>query len=471
MPRKASTQWEFGELFPDKDLRRVLTVSELNTSIRRILEERIGTVWVGGEVTNLRVQASGHAYFSLKDESSQLNCVLFRGTPVAGRQLLDNGMKLLIEAELTVYEPRGQYQLIVQTMELQGVGRLQVAFEKLKRELAAAGYFDPGRKRIIPAFPQKIGLVTSPTGAAIRDVLHAIRRRHPGLEIVLSPCRVQGDGAGEEIAEAIATLNLWSASRHLPGSGALDLILITRGGGSLEDLWAFNERVVADAILKSYLPVVSAVGHEIDFTISDLVADLRAATPTAGAELITEKAVASRTVIRDAVATIHRRSRQHLLGLMGQLRELSHRLGRGSPLRLVRDRMQAVDDVRSRVLRRINLRLRELEVSAQAAVVRHRRTHPLQRLLRHQKAVDAAIKRGTRAFNSRLRSLNTATVAALDRLRLLSPANTLARGYSITTEERGSIVRQADQLKAGDRVSTQVAKGIFVSQVIQTDRS
>ena len=276
MPKKSSTPPEFGELFSPAQLRQVSTVSQITQTIKRLLESQIGRIWVTGEVTNCRAQSSGHVYFTLKDATAQLSCVLFRGEASGTRQFVQDGQKLILGGEITLYEPRGQYQMRVVSVELQGVGALQLAFEQLKRKLFAEGLFESARKRPLPRYPQRIGIVTSPTGAAIRDVLHVIARRQPGLEILLAPARVQGQGAAEEIARAIADLN----AVHARGLRTLDLILITRGGGSLEDLWAFNEEVVARAVFLSKLPVVSAVGHEIDITISDLVADLRAATPS-----------------------------------------------------------------------------------------------------------------------------------------------------------------------------------------------
>ncbi|MBU6401719.1 MAG: exodeoxyribonuclease VII large subunit, partial [Verrucomicrobia bacterium] len=303
MPKPLKSQWDFGELFPPEATRRILSVSELTGNVRRLLEGQIGRVWVTGEISNLRAQSSGHIYFTLKDPGAQLNCVLFRGEAVAHRELLRDGQKVVLRGELTVYEPRGQYQLRVEAIELQGVGALQMAFERLKERLNAEGLFAPERKRPLPRFPRRIGLVTSPTGAAIRDVLHVMARRYAGVELMLAPCRVQGEGAAEEIAGAIRLLNQWSASR---GASGLDLIVVTRGGGSLEDLWAFNEEVVARAIFDSAVPVVSAVGHEIDFTISDFVADVRAATPSAAAEIVTEGYVGSRPFVTEAPARLRR---------------------------------------------------------------------------------------------------------------------------------------------------------------------
>src|SRR5450432_3508212 len=252
MSQPTKSQWDFGELFPPDGRRRVLSVSEWTQHIRALLEKQIGQIWVSGEVTNRRTHSSGHIYFTLKDAGAQMNCVLFSREKVLQRELLADGQKVLLQGDVTVYEARGQYQLIVRAVELQGVGALQIAFEKLKQKLAAEGLFAPERKRPLPKYPQRIGLVTSPTGAAIRDVLHVVQRRNPGLEIILAPYRVQGQGAAEEVAEAIRLLNEFnfcSSGREsaqtknqsrLTSAATLDLILVTRGGGSLEDLWVFN---------------------------------------------------------------------------------------------------------------------------------------------------------------------------------------------------------------------------------------
>src|ERR1043166_2961656 len=350
MPRSSKSQWDFGELFPSEPPRRVWTVSELTAQVKRVLEKELGAVRVTGEVTNLRAQSSGHIYFTLKDAGSQLNCVLFRGVAVENRSVLQDGRKLILEGDLTVYEPRGQYQLIVRAVEMQGIGALQLAFERLKQRRQAEGLFAPERKRPLPKYPQRIGLVTSPTGAAIRDVLHVIRRRHPSLEIVFVPCRVQGEGSAEEVAAAIRLLNDFAAraealkSSRLEASAAptlppfhpsthLDLILLTRGGGSLEDLWAFNEEVVARAVFDSVIPVVSAVGHEIDFTISDFVADVRAATPSAAAEIITEGVFGSRNFVAEAGARMSQLVRQRLGRERDQAQRLLQRAARAHPRR------------------------------------------------------------------------------------------------------------------------------------------
>jgi len=458
MSRKAESQWDFGELFPPEQTRRVLTVSELTTTVRQLLEKEIGEVWVTGEVTNLRAQSSGHIYFTLKEGGAQLNCVLFRGESVSHREFLQDGQKLILRGGLTVYEPRGQYQLIVRAVEPQGVGALQLAFEKLKRKLQAEGLFAQERKRPLPRYPQRIGLVTSPTGAAIRDVLHVIQRRQPSLEIVFAPCRVQGEGAAAEIAGAIRRLNQWSLT---PSPVArLDLILVTRGGGSLEDLWAFNEEIVARAIFESALPVVSAVGHEIDFTISDFVADLRAATPSAAAEIITEGAFASRQLVAEAGRRL-RRLIQGRLGLERDiLEQIAQRLGRLHPRRRVQEQLQYLDDLLNSLARCVrqgwrdqhtawfNLQQRLLRLKPSAGIAQRRQeVRDWERRLREQ--ARKSLQSGRHAL-SNLQA----------RLRLLGPDNVLARGYSITTDAAsGKVLRSAGEVRIGQRLKTRLKSG------------
>jgi len=464
--KPVKSQWDFGELFPPQETRRVLSVWELTADITRLLETKVGCVWVSGEITNLRAQSSGHMYFTLKDASAQLGCVLFRGTATAQRQLLADGQKVLLQGDVTVYEARGQYQLIVREVELQGVGALQAAFEKLKQKLAAEGLFAQERKRPLPRYPQRIGLVTSPTGAAIRDVLHVIQRRNPGLEIILAPCRVQGDGAAEEIAGAIRLLNEFSrgSSRREEAltkfgfsnlslltpaaTGKLDLILITRGGGSLEDLWAFNEEIVARAIFESAVPVVSAVGHEIDFSIADFVADLRAATPSVAAELITEGVFASREFIMDAPLRLRQLARRKLEREADNLEAASARLSRLHPRRRLDESYQRLDDLQSGLLRNLKQATRSRGLGLLNLAGRFLRARPSHQLSSRREA---------------LRQLEK-------RLKSLGPEQVLARGYSITTDAAtGKVLRDVAKVKAGQKLKTRLAKGILTSQAETTD--
>jgi exodeoxyribonuclease VII large subunit len=385
---------------------------------------------------------------------------LFSREKVSHRELLADGQKVLLQGEVTVYEVRGQYQLIVRAVELQGIGALQVAFEKLKQKLAAEGLFASERKRPLPKYPQRIGLVTSPTGAAIRDVLHVVQRRNPGLEIILAPCRVQGEGAAEEIAAAIRLLNEFSeggsprrpvletqkelGSRGARPSEKLDLILITRGGGSLEDLWAFNEEAVARAIFESVIPVVSAVGHEIDFTIGDFVADVRAATPSAAAEIITEGVFASRQLVADLI----------------------QRMVRAHPRRRMNELLQHLDDWQAGLLRCTRQGTKERQVAWQNLTTRLLRVRPAQLLRQRRESLVMNQRRLRESAHVRLRNGRNRSEATEARLRLLGPEQVLSRGYSITMDAAtGTVIRQARDVKPGQHLRTRVKEGEISSRV------
>jgi exodeoxyribonuclease VII large subunit len=464
MSRPAKSQWDFGELFPTEQTRRVLSVSELTTQVKRLLEKQIGSIWVSGEITNYRLQgSSGHSYFTLKDATAQLACVLFRSATVPHRDLLEDGQKVLLQGDLTVYEARGQYQLVVRAVELQGVGALQLKFEQLKQKLAAEGLFAVERKRPLPQYPQRIGLVTSATGAAIRDVLHVIQRRHPGLEIILAPCRVQGDGAAREIAEAIRRLNEFNLQ---PATCNLQLILVTRGGGSLEDLWAFNEEAVARAIFESALPVVSAVGHEIDFTIADFVADFRTATPSAAAEIITEGFFASREFVAGAVATMAFRAQRQLAAARDDAESLIHRLVRAHPQRQLEQHAQRLDELGASLSRCVSRVLRERQTGAQNAIARLIQVRPAQLLKQHREQLRFALRQLREQGRHHFEQARNQFVTQEARLRLLGPEQVLARGYSITLDAAtGKILRDAKRLKAGQRLKTRLQSGEVHSTV------
>jgi exodeoxyribonuclease VII large subunit len=463
MSRKAKSQWDFGELFPPQEVQKVISVSELTAKIRRLMEKEMGQVWVTGEVTNLRVQSSGHIYFVLKDAGAQLSCVLFRGESVSNRELLQDGRKVVLQGDITVYEARGQYQLIVRLIDMQGFGALQAAFERLKLKLQGEGLFAPEHKRPIPRYPHRLGLVTSPTGAAIRDVLHVIQRRHAGLEIILASCRVQGQGAAEEIACAIELLNTWSAAHP---SNKLDVILVTRGGGSLEDLWAFNEERLAWAIFESQTPVVSAVGHEIDFTISDFVADLRAATPSAAAELLTEGFVASRAFVGESYEKLGRLLRHGLEHAQEDTTALTQRLMRVHPRRLVNEKIQYLDDLQTILLRHLKQGCRERHQNCNNIEQRLWRTKPSLVLKQRQQSLEesnrALMKTAKQVLVDRQNKLRNLEA----RLRLLSPENVLARGYSITQDATsGQIIRASNAVKSGQELKTRVKTGEIRSKV------
>ena len=440
MGRPSKSQWDFGELFPTEATRKVWSVSELTAEVRRLLEKQIGSVWVGGEITNLRAQSSGHVYFTLKDAAAQLSCVLFSRETVPHRELLADGQKVLLQGDVTVYEARGQYQLIVRAVELQGVGARQIAFDKLKQKLAAEGLFAPERKRPLPEYPRRIGLVTSPTGAAIRDVLHVVQRRNPALKIILAPCRVQGDGAAAEIAAAIRLLNEFAVRRP---ECRMDLLLLTRGGGSQEDLWAFNEEIVARAIFESAIPVVSAVGHEIDFTIADFVADVRAATPSAAAEIITEGFFSGRQFLQSLV----------------------RRLAQAHPRRRLDEAWQRLDELQAAWLRRAKQGVRERRVACGNLAARLRQARPKQLLKQRRELLQVTRRRLRELARVRFKELGHRLAAAEARWRLLGPEQVLSRGYSITLDAAsGTVLRDAAKVKAGQKLKTRLKTGEVFSR-------
>lgn len=460
---KQSSQWDFGgELFSQEATRRVFSVSELTSDIRRTLERQVGQVWVSGEITNLRQQMSGHVYFTLKDAGAQLSCVLFRGDVVAQRNLLEDGRKVVLKGHITVYEPRGQYQLEVLAVELQGVGALQAAFEKLKAKLDAEGLFAPERKRPLPRFPQRIGVASSPTGAAIRDVLNVMRRRNPTVEIVLAPCAVQGTGAAAEIAAAIRLLNEWSQKNPFP----LDLILVTRGGGSLEDLWAFNEEAVARAVFQSALPVVSAVGHEIDFTICDFVADLRAATPSAAAEILTEGVFAGIRWIAQVPVQLADKVRRRVAGERRHFEQLSRRFQYIHPRRQIDVWRQRVDEMQLDVSLGMRRRLENLRQRATVQNERLGRVRPGRLLALRRETVQRQQGRLGEKVRYRVQGLRQRADSLAARLQLLGPEQVLARGYSITQDaETGGILSTATECRPGQKLTTRLKSGEVRSTV------
>lgn len=461
MAKPAKTQWEFGELFPAEAIRKVLTVSEVTGSIRRVLEKEVGRVSVMGELSNLRLQPSGHVYFTIKDANAQLSCVMFRTeAATVNRAVWQEAQKVVVDGEITVYEARGQYQLRAMAVQLQGVGALQAAFEKLKQKLQAEGLFETSCKRPLPRYPQRIGLATSSSGAAIQDVLHAIQRRNPALRVLLAPCRVQGGGAAAEIASAIRLLNEWSAA----SDEKLDLIMVTRGGGSLEDLWAFNEEIVARAIHGSELPVISAVGHEIDFTISDFVADLRAATPTAGAELITEGAVSIRPFVFEASRYLTELAHAAVEGKREKLGEQQRRLARVHPRRKLQEQAQRIDALQNSVELCFKHQWHQQQARFRAAHQRLARFRPSTWLEKRNGEAQRLEERLRRLAAEQLREMAARLNGARTRLELLSPKQTLQRGYSITLNaDNGKVIRDAAQVSPGSALRTIVQTGEILS--------
>jgi exodeoxyribonuclease VII large subunit len=423
------------DLFPQTA--KVFTVGELTRQIRGTLETKFRAVWVQGEISNYKLHPSGHQYFTLKDQRAQISCVIWRDAVAPPRQPLVDGTQVQVYGTVTVFEARGQYQLNVQILQPRGVGLLQAKFETLKRKLEAEGLFAPERKRSLPRFPRRIGIVTSPTGAAIRDMLNVLRRRAPWLQILINPVRVQGTGASQEIAVAIRELALPNEA-----FAPLDLIVITRGGGSIEDLWEFNEEIVARAIFNSGVPIVSAVGHEIDFTICDFVADLRAPTPSAAAELIVPD-----------IVDLQRR-------VDGCTRGLSRQL-----LSRVRDAQQRLDHARETLRRclahKIDGYKRGLLHITRALQARSPGREVIMRRNRFADLYRRLVASPERLLeNARHRFLRIEGM-----LRVLGPDATLRRGYSITMNERGKIIRTLSAVRSKMKIRTRVSDGEFSSEV------
>ncbi len=414
---------------------KVLTVSELTRSIRGILETKFGAVWVQGEVSNYKLHPSGHQYFTLKDARARIACVIFRNTMAPLRQPLADGAQIQIYGNVSVFEARGQYQLSVQIIQPIGLGVLQAKFDALKRKLDAERLFDPARKRPLPKFPKRIGIVTSPSGAAIRDILNVLRRRAPWLQILINPVRVQGTGAAQEIAVAIREL-----ARPNENFAPVDLIVVTRGGGSMEDLWEFNEEVVARTIVDVTVPIVSAIGHEIDFTIADFVADLRAPTPSAAAELIVPDIVDLRRQMDVCVRGLSRE-------LMNRMRDAGQRLDHSRET-LRRCLTHKIDNYRRGLIHA--LAALQARSPARELLLRRNRFGDLHR--RFAELPPRALENARHHFQ-RIEAI----------LRVLGPDATLRRGYSVTRNERGELVRSVTVVRAKMRIRTRVSDGEFES--------
>ena len=429
--------------------KRIVTVSELTGLLRASIEEQFSDIWLEGEISNLRAPGSGHVYCTLKDKTSQIRAVLFRSSAVRLRFALQEGMQVIVRGRLTVYEPRGEYQIVLDTVEPKGIGALQLAFEQLKERLAAEGLFDQGKKKSIPAFPLTVGIVTSLTGAAIQDILVVLRRRWPTLHILIAPVQVQGESAGRQIAEALIGLN---------ELGSVDVIIVGRGGGSSEDLWSFNEEIVVRAIAASHVPVVSAVGHEVDMTLADFVSDFRAPTPSAAAEVVVPV----------------------LAEIVERLRELKVRTGQVMLRRCDSERqrldasIRGVIDVRSR-LQEASQRTDDMvdrlrEMVQQLLTSWRERVYEVQRDLSDLNPI-LAIKQGLATipqFSKRLEGQMGVIMAqhhhrvhaTLAQINTLSPLAILGRGYSILhMVPTGQVLHRAKDVGVGQELEVQLASG------------
>lgn len=434
------------DIFSEK---RILTVSQLTSLIRGVLEENFEHVWVEGEVSNLATPASGHLYFTLKDGAAQIRCVMFRASSRALKFRPRDGMGLIVRGRVTVYDQRGEYQLLVEYLEPRGIGALQLAFIQLKEQLAREGLFADEHKKPIPSLPQKIGVVTSATGAAIHDILTVLNRRFANVEILIRPVKVQGEGAAEEIAGAIDDFNRY---------GAIDVMIVGRGGGSLEDLWAFNEETVARAIHRSRIPVISAVGHEVDFTIADFVADLRAPTPSAAAELV----VKSKEELAARLEFLGHRLIQGVRQVLAERRAGIDGLSRSlrDPSMLVGHLSQRIDDLSARLGRGAANSVRRHRGSLDLLTTNLRLTNPAVRIERARERAMVLAGQNEALLRRFLDHLREESLVAAARLDTLSPLATMARGYSIVLKlpER-RLVTDSARLAPGDRVELRLRRG------------
>jgi len=438
-----------------------LSVTQLVRRMKNLLEIELGEVWVEGEVSNLKKQASGHWYFSLKDAGAQIQCAIFGAKKKPGSEALADGVKVRVFAEPSVYEARGQLQIIVQRVERSGVGELQAKFEALKRKLQAEGLFDPERKKRIPSFPRVVGIVTSDTGAAIRDILNILERRAPWVQPVLYPVRVQGKGAEIEIAKAIAQMG--NPERY--GIARCDVLIVGRGGGSIEDLWNFNEEIVARAIAACPIPVISAVGHEIDFTIADFVADLRAPTPSAAAELAVPDGEELRSRLRLLERRLSRRVAERVDRLGLALENLKRGvLSRGGE-RLLREPSLRVDSLRGRLAASVVAEVKDREQRMKELSRTLAAHHParqvdlrLDHLARLRYQLERSARRKLDATDERLGRLRAL-------LRTLGPESAFDRGFSIALDATGRIIRSTADVAKGEEVRTKVKDGTIRSIV------
>lgn len=439
--------------------RRVYTVSQLNHEVNDLLSHSFPLLWLEGEISNLARPASGHLYFSLKDPQAQVRCAMFRNR---NRQLgfsPENGQQVLVRARLSLYEPRGDYQLVIEHMEEAGDGALRRAYEALKEKLAKENLFSPEHKQPLPAIPRRVGVITSPSGAAVRDIISVLHRRFPALPVLIYPVPVQGAGAAEQIAQAIRL-----ADRRRD----CDILILARGGGSLEDLWAFNEEVVARAIYQCSLPIVSGIGHEIDFTIADFVSDQRAPTPSGAAELISPDQNEWQQAFHEKSQRLRITINKRLQLARQELQWLGKRFQQQHPGQRLQQRGQRLDELEQRLQRNIQTRLQHRKISLKSAHARLQQFSPLVRIEHFRTRYWHLQQRLQGEVQHRLSQARQQLVATSRALEAVSPLSTLARGYAIVTTATGQVIRRARDTRPGDTVSARLGRGHLICTVEET---
>ncbi|AXF63748.1 MULTISPECIES: exodeoxyribonuclease VII large subunit [unclassified Leclercia] len=434
----------------------IYTVSRLNQTVRLLLEQEIGQVWISGEISNFTQPASGHWYFTLKDNTAQVRCAMFRNSNRRVTFRPQHGQQVLVRASITLYEPRGDYQIIVESMQPAGEGLLQQKYEQLKAALSAEGLFDQQYKQPLPSPAHCVGVITSKTGAALHDILHVLKRRDPSLPVVIYPTAVQGDDAPGQIVRAIELAN---------ARQECDVLIVGRGGGSLEDLWSFNDERVARAIFASRIPIVSAVGHETDVTIADFVADLRAPTPSAAAEMVSRNQLELLRQLQNGQQRLEMAMDYFLANRTRRFTQLHHRLQQQHPqLRLARQQT-VLERLRQRMNVAVDSQLKRAVQRQQRVTQRLNQHNPQPRIYRAQTRIQQLEYRLAENLRARLSSTRERFGNAVTHLEAVSPLSTLARGYSVTTATDGKVLKQTKQVKAGDVLTTRLSDGWVESEV------
>ncbi len=434
----------------------IFTVSRLNAEVRLLLENEMGIVWLVGEISNFSAPVSGHWYFTLKDSRAQVKCAMFKGNNRRVTFKPQAGNQVLVKARLSLYEPRGDYQLIIESMQPEGDGRLQQQFDELKMKLAAEGLFAQALKTPLPEHPQRVGVITSKTGAALYDILDVLKRRDPSLPVVVYPTLVQGEEAAIQIAQAIGRAN---------ARAECDVLIVGRGGGSLEDLWCFNNEIVARTIAASQIPIISAVGHEVDVTIADFVADVRAPTPSAAAELVSRDNSHKQQVFQQRQQNLASSMLHYFSKQQHQLSMLSHRLERQHPRQRLMQQAQQLDDLQIRLARGIQHQLSQQKQGLQRLEYRLALCSPQYQLSHQQNHLQQSTRRLHDALKHQLLNHRHQLSLAAEKLDTVSPLATLKRGYSITQSADGDVITDASSLQSGDKVVTRLASGEFKSTV------
>lgn len=428
----------------------VYSVSQLNTEIRQLLEQGFGQISLVGEISNFAAPGSGHWYFTLKDERAQVRCAMFRNANQRAKVRPQNGMQVLVRAKVTVYEPRGDYQLIIEQVEDAGQGLLQQRYEQLKEKLSAEGLFAVERKRLLPDYIRKVGVLTSPTGAAIKDILAVMKRRDPGVEVVIYPSAVQGEAAVPQLQAMLKT----AFERN-----EVDVLLVSRGGGSLEDLWCFNDENFARLLATAPMPTISAVGHEIDFTIADFVADVRAPTPSAAAELVTrdqQQQQQKAQALQQRIGLVQQRLLQRL---QQRWQFLQTRLQQQHPQRQLQQQSQLADELQARANRALQNRLARQRQQVSYLHGRLQAMHPQKELQRLQQKLQTQQQRLPQVMQRVIKDKRTQQQQLMQAVNLVSPLNTLERGYAIVRTENGDVVRSEKQVAVGESIEVRLADG------------